>query len=76
MLKKTEFSLTKKVPYTTHEEKIPLDLINVLPQPRRTFEEIPLLADDIAAKGLINPITVGLFTPAQCRQYLQVINSV
>ncbi len=66
----------KKKSYTVKDKRIPLDFINILPQPRRSFFEIEVLADDIALKGLINPITLALFTKAQCVKHLKVINAV
>lgn len=48
--------------------------INVLVQPRRTFEETDLLSEDIAAKGLLNPLTVACFDRDGCTRYLKVIN--
>lgn len=48
--------------------------INVLPQPRKTFESIAELALDIAEKGQLNPLIVARFSKQECEQYLQVIN--
>lgn len=54
--------------------RISLDAINVLPQSRKTFQEIELLAEDIAAKKLMNPILVARFNQEICEQYLKTIN--
>ncbi len=55
---------------------IPLDAINVLPQPRRTFEDIELLAIDIADKGILNPLTIAEFNPESATRYLTAINAL
>lgn len=55
---------------------IPLGAINVLPQPRKTFANIPPLADDIADKGFINPPVVARFSPLECDQYLAIVNQL
>ena len=38
---------------------IPLDVINVLNQPRQTFEELDIMAQSIADHGLLNPLNVA-----------------
>jgi hypothetical protein len=48
--------------------------INVLPQPRRTFEHIEELALDVAKKKLLNPPTVAQLSRADCEDFLKVIN--
>nr|MBI5455832.1 hypothetical protein [Candidatus Levybacteria bacterium] len=40
---------------------IPLSAVNVLNQPRQRFENIDLLAQDIARKNILNPLTRCLF---------------
>jgi len=55
-------------------ERIPLSSVNVLPQPRQTFEYIDDLAEDIARKNLLNPPVVAEFGRSTCQQYLDVIN--
>ncbi|MBI4114804.1 MAG: hypothetical protein HY445_03105 [Candidatus Niyogibacteria bacterium] len=54
--------------------KLSLDILNVLPQPRKTFEEIEYLANDIAQKNLYNPLTVACFGRSNCQRYLELIN--
>ncbi len=54
--------------------EIPIDVINVLPQPRRTFGEIRELALSIAENGLINPLNVARLSDENCGDYLEVIN--
>ncbi|MBI4709283.1 MAG: hypothetical protein HY764_03720 [Candidatus Portnoybacteria bacterium] len=61
-------------PVHYHGQCLPLDIINVLPQPRRTFEDIEELALDVAKKGLLNPITVAAFNSATCSEFLKIIN--
>lgn len=55
---------------------LPFESISRLEQPRRTFEEIPSLADSIAVHGLANPITVAQLSEEACARYLDVINKV
>jgi hypothetical protein len=61
-------------PHHYQGARIPLDVINVLLQPRRTFEEIETLAEDIATKNLMHPLLVARFNPERCQRYLEVIN--
>ena len=55
---------------------IELDAVIVFPQPRRTFEEIPTLALDIARKRMLNPPTVARFSPKNFAHYIEVINKL
>lgn len=57
-----------------HGAHIYLRHINVLPQPRKTFEDIQELAQDIAKKNLLNPLTVARFTSMACERYLSTVN--
>lgn len=68
--------LKKENPHAYHYEgaQIPLNAINILPQPRRTFEEIEILAGDIAVKGLLEPPVVAKLNEDGCTDYLAVIN--
>lgn len=66
----------KGKPGKSRTMRIPLDAINTLPQPRRTFEEVETLANNIAFNGLMNPLIVALFSVAQCNEHLSVINDV
>lgn len=54
--------------------KLSLNQINVLAQPRKTFENIQELALDIAKKGLLNPLTVARFNENACRRYIKLLN--
>lgn len=56
------------------ETSIPIDDINVFEQPRRTFEDIETLADNIASRGLVNRLTVARLSYSEVEQYLAVIN--
>jgi len=49
-----------------------LEEINVLGQPRETFEDIDLLGTDIKDKGLLNPPAVARFYRHDCRKYLKL----
>ena len=62
--------------YSHHYEgaNIPIHKLNVLPQPRQTFEEIEFLAEDIARKKFLNPPTVADFDRDSCERYISVIN--
>lgn len=56
--------------------KIAFHQINVLPQPRKTFEQIPELALNIAENGLLNPPIVARFDQVGAREYLGVISRI
>jgi len=54
---------------------VPLHLINVLPQPRRTFREIPELAESLAHLGFIQLPTVARFDSRErCEEYVRDFN--
>lgn len=55
---------------------IPRDSINVLTQPRKTFDDIDTLGENIGEVGQINPITFALFDEEQCLAYLETINDI
>ena len=55
---------------------IALDSINVLSQPRQTFEDIDVLAQDIAIHNVLNPLNVVELNKAQSQKYLNAINSI
>jgi len=56
--------------------KISFHWINVLPQPRKTFEKIPELANNIAENGLLSSPIVAEFDEEGAAQYLEVINEI
>jgi hypothetical protein len=58
--------------YDGHALAIPE--INVLAQPRKTFEGIEELSLDIAKKRVLNPPTVARFDCEGCRQYVAAVN--
>ncbi len=53
---------------------LPLRSINVLAQPRKTFENLEELSLDIAKKRVLNPPTVARFDMESCRQYVAAVN--
>lgn len=53
---------------------LPLGTINVLPQPRKTFENLEELALDVARKRLLNPPTVARFTREDAATFLETVN--
>lgn len=56
--------------------RIPYDLINVLPQPRKTFEDIGELGDDVADKNLHYPPLLAAYDEDYCQQHLDLINKL
>lgn len=52
---------------------LPLSLVNVLAQPRKTFEGVSELANDIAEKGVFNPPTVACLSPEQAIVHLTAV---
>lgn len=60
--------------YRYARQRIPLEAIRILQQPRQTFENIPELGEDIAQKGLLNPPVVATFSEDHLRDYLQALN--
>lgn len=55
---------------------LPLGQINVFPQPRKTFQNIPEFAQGIAENKLLNPITTAVFDRKGCEQYLMLLNLI
>lgn len=53
---------------------LPITAINVLAQPRKTFEGLEELALDIAKKRMLNPPTVARFESESCRHYIAAVN--
>lgn len=70
----TAANITETIQY--RGDFIPLSNINVLPQGRKTFEDIDILADDIASKHLMNPPLVARLTIEACGPYLEKINKI
>jgi hypothetical protein len=54
--------------------KVRIGRINVLPQPRKTFDGLEELALDIAKKKILNPPTVARFGREGCAKYLAIVN--
>jgi hypothetical protein len=65
----------KEVPHY-EGASIPLDNINVLNQPRQTFENIDYLAQDIAQKNILNPLTVAELGLKEAQEYIDTINEI
>lgn len=57
-------------------KSVPLDQINVLEQPRKLFNDIPELAQDVANSGLLNPVIIARFNEFACRRYLDAVNNL
>jgi len=55
---------------------VPIGDINILTQPRKTFENIEALGGNIGEVGQINPITLALLDEKQCQAYLQTLNTI
>lgn len=63
--------------YPRLKGRVPLDGINVLPQPRKTIEEIETLADNISLLGLLQPLTIARCdNERSCQLYLDGFNSL
>lgn len=55
---------------------IPIKAINILDQPRRTFEDIDILAESIARRRLLNPPNVALFDLNSAQRYIERLNGI
>lgn len=55
---------------------VPIEIINILKQVRRTFDpnDIKALADNICKWGLIDPVTLVSLTKALCQDYINLTN--
>lgn len=76
---KESFSPEKNNKETTRpiiETEISVDLINVLSQPRKTFNDVEYLAQSIDENGLMNRILVGKFSKNECENLVKSINDV
>ncbi len=62
-------------PYTT-VQAISWGTYAPLAQVRKTFQDIPHLADDIAARGMLNPQTVYAFPRAVTERYVRAVNAM
>lgn len=51
-------------------------VVHVLVQPRRTFEDVEVLANSIVVNKWLDPPVVALIDPVEWPQYIAVINSV
>lgn len=57
-------------------EKIFFSNVNLLPQPRKTFNNIEELSENIAKNGLLNPPIIARFNPQEAQDYLNIINEI
>lgn len=48
--------------------------VSPLSQWRKAFPNIPVLAEDIATRGLINPLVVAIFSREECARYIDAVN--
>lgn len=55
---------------------LPAEDINVLPQPRKTFDHIDEMGESLAAQRFINPPNVAQLDEPNARKYLEGINKV
>lgn len=57
-------------------KSFPINLVNVLVQPRQTFnkEEISELAQSIDELNLIHPVSIALFDEATCQDHIKRVN--
>ena len=77
IIEKVEVETTQSTHHRrVYNARLPLDIINVLPQPRKTFLEIDVLGDDVAAKNLHELLRIARFDKRHCRLYLNEINSI
>ncbi len=60
----------------SQEVYVPIDVINILRQVRRTFDpnDIRALAENICKWGLIDPVTLVSLTEALCQEYIDLTN--
>lgn len=63
-------------PHPLYNTRLPLAIINVLPQPRKTFLDIPILGDDIAGKNLYNLLLISRYDTNHCQKYIDLINDL
>ena len=59
-----------------YNARLPLNIINVLPQPRKTFLEIDVLGDDVAEKNLHELLRIARFDEGHCQAYLNEVNDI
>lgn len=57
-------------------DNIPTHLINVLPQTRRTFEDVDVLAEDLARHRLLHPLIVARLSKEDTEKHLALINAL
>lgn len=57
-------------------ETIPISILNILPQPRKTFDpdRLETFGKDIKENGLLHPVTVAVYSPAAVVYLLECVN--
>ncbi len=68
--------LHPKHKFPLYNTKLPLVIINVLAQPRKTFKEIDILGDDIAEKNQYELLLIARFDAKHCQEYIKEINDL
>ena len=63
-------------PLSVYNTRLPLGIINVLPQPRETFWEIDVLGDNIALNNLQALLRVARYDAKHCQEYLNENNEL
>jgi hypothetical protein len=59
-----------------YNARIPLDNINVLSQPRKTFNDIMVLGDSIADQNQLELLLVARYDAKHCREYIRIVNDL
>jgi len=67
------FSDISTQPYTT-VQALAWGSYQPLAQVRKTFQDIPMLAEDIALRGMLNPQTVYAFSRPVAERYVRAVN--
>lgn len=57
-------------------EELLRDRIYMLEQVRKTYDDIPGLANDFADKGMTTAVFVALLTPTRARRHLELVNEI
>ena len=63
-------------PCRVYNTLLPLNAINVLAQPRKTFLEIDVLGDDVAKKNLHELLRIARFDFEHCKRYISEVNEI
>jgi len=68
--------LANESPPIFRNKNVPLFVINILPQVRKTFLGLEELAESIKLSGLLNPVTIAEFEREQAEEYIRIINKL